>query len=175
MKPVVFLDRDGVLNRRIMDGYVTSLKEFDILEGVLPALGLLTRAGYRLALVTNQQGIALGRMSLEDVQRIHEHLAQEARVFGGMLDEFYVCPHHRDAGCLCRKPKPGLLDQAFDFQPLDWTKAYLIGDSDRDIEAGKARCVTTIKVAGPSHAGATYHFKDFSQAAAFVACHPKSE
>lgn len=169
MKPVVFLDRDGVLNRRIMNGYVTRLEDFDILDGVLPSLGLLTRAGFRLAVVTNQQGIAKGLMTLEDANILHQHLRQAATEFGGVLQEFYVCPHYRDAGCACRKPKPGLLDQAHAFKELDWPKAFLIGDSDSDILAGQARGVTTIKVAGPSKVNANFTIKTFPQAANFIA------
>lgn len=168
-KPVVFLDRDGVLNRRIMDGYVTCLEEFDILPGVLPSLALLNRAGFRLAVVTNQRGIALGRMTQMDVDAVHQHLREQAASHGAELNEFYVCPHHRDAGCPCRKPEAGLLDQAFAHAPLEWSRAFLIGDSDTDIQAGKKRGVTTIKVAGPSRVGADYTFETFSQAAMFLA------
>ena len=171
-RATVFLDRDGVLNRRIMDGYVTCLDEFEILPGVLPALALLTRAGFRLAVVTNQQGIALGRMTRADVDAVHEHLRETAAAHGAVLDEFYVCPHHRDVGCPCRKPKPGLLDQAFAHAPIDWSRATLIGDSDRDIEAGKARGVTTIKIAGLSEVGATHYFESFHPAATFLATTP---
>lgn len=171
-RSVVFLDRDGVINRRLMGDYVTSLDEFEILPGVLPALALLTRAGFRLVVVTNQRGIALGRMSRQDVDAIHHHLSSLAEGAGAELEEFYVCPHDREEGCPCRKPKPGLLDQAYEHEPLDWHKAYLIGDSDSDIEAAKARGVVAAKVAGLSQAGADYHFDDLTQAAVFISQRP---
>jgi len=171
-RPVVFLDRDGVINRRLMDDYVTGLDEFELLPGVLPALALLTRAGFRLVVVTNQRGIAINRMSREDVDAIHNHLSELAEGAGAVLEEFYVCPHDRDEGCPCRKPKAGLLDQAYDHEALDWRQAFLVGDSDSDIRAAKARGVTAIKLMGLSEAGADYHFDDLAQASVFIAQRP---
>ena len=152
MKPTVFLDRDGVINRRIVGDYVTCLSEFEILEGVLEAIAELNKAGYRTVVVTNQRGIAIGRMSRDDVDRVHQYLAARVSEMGGALNEFFICPHDRDQGCPCRKPEAGLLDQADLAEPVDWQRSWLIGDSDSDIEAAHARNVRTIKVAGPSKA-----------------------
>lgn len=168
MDAVVFLDRDGVLNRRIVDDYVTCLEEFELLPGVPESLARLTEHGFRLAVVTNQRGIAVGRMSRKAVDEVHAFLKRKVTRAGGLLEEFYVCPHDRDEGCPCRKPKPGLLDLANELSPVDWSRSFLIGDSDSDIQAGLARSVTTIKVAGPSRVGADYECSDLGEAVSLI-------
>lgn len=162
--PTAFLDRDGVLNRRIIDDYVTDWSEFVILPGAVDAVVALNRAGYRCVVVTNQRGIAIGRMSAETVAEIHQRFAKIVAEAGGKLDEFYVCPHDRHVGCPCRKPRPGLLDQAHQHSPVDFSRSLLIGDSDSDILAGQARGVATIKVAGPSSVSPSYEAVDLGEA-----------
>ena len=142
----VFLDRDGVINRRIPDDYVTCWREFELLPGALDAICRLNRAGFRTVVVTNQRGVALGRMTMDDVKAVHQELSDLIGSAGGALREFYVCPHDRDSGCDCRKPLPGLLDQADAFRPVAWRSSYLVGDSDSDIIAGQARDVITLKI-----------------------------
>lgn len=164
----VFLDRDGVLNHRIPGDYVTHPGELQPLDRVFEAVRLLSEKGFRLVVVTNQRGIALGRMTRRAVDEIHRWLDRRAEESGGCLREFYVCPHDRDEGCNCRKPKPGLLDQAHRHRPVDWTHSFLIGDSDSDILAGKSRGVTTIKIGDPSPAGADHCAADLLSAAHWV-------
>lgn len=147
--PVVFLDRDGVINRRKMDGYIESVEELVLLPGAVEAIARLSQNGYRVVVVTNQRGLARGILRREAVNEIHAHISRAVRHAGGVLEEFYVCPHDRDEGCVCRKPAPGLLDQAFDVRPMNWDTAFLVGDSDSDIAAGKARGVCTIKLGDP--------------------------
>jgi len=103
-------------------------------------------------------------MSLEDVRSVHAILRDRVAEAGGCLEEFYLCPHDRDEACPCRKPAPGLLDQAHAVHAVDWSRSVLIGDSDTDIEAGKARGVRTIKVAGPSAVGADEEVADLPAA-----------
>ncbi len=169
--PTVFLDRDGVINRRIMGDYVTDPSEFVILDGAVEAISALNRAGLRTVVVTNQRGIAIGRMTLEAVQVVHQLLSERVASAGGKLDEFYICPHDCDQGCGCRKPDPGLLDQADDHSPVDWERSWLVGDSDSDILAGKARHVRTIKVAGPSHVSPFHVSVDLLDAVRFILDH----
>ena len=142
----VFLDRDGVINRRIVDGYVTRWGEFQFLEGVVQSLVQLHQNGFRLAVVTNQRGIHLGLMTLANVNHIHHKISKTVTKAGGSLNEFYVCPHGRAQGCGCRKPKSGLLDQAHHHRPVNWQQSFLVGDSETDITAGNRRGVTTIKI-----------------------------
>ena len=168
MRKTVFLDRDGVINVRKMGGYIESLEEFDLLPGVIPALVRLHREGWRLVVVTNQRGLAIGVMSRRNVDDIHRHLSRLVRQAGGQLDEFYVCPHDRHEGCACRKPQPGLLDAAFDRQPLEFSDAILVGDSDSDIAAGLARGVFTIKIGPPGNPQAHRHARDLAHAVEII-------
>lgn len=169
--PTVFLDRDGVINRRLLNDYVTQPEGLEILPGVTQALDRLHKAGWRCAVVTNQRGIALGRMTRLDVDAIHHFLAKEVAAAGGLLTEFYVCPHDRHEGCPCRKPAPGLLDQAHAFRPVDWLGSWLVGDSDSDILAGKARNLRTIKVAGPGQADWDHLCSDLPAAVELILTH----
>jgi len=164
----VFLDRDGVINRRLVGDYVSRWADFDILAGALPAIARLNQAGFRTVVVTNQRGLAIGRTQPEALAEIHRRLSEAAARAGARLTEFYVCPHDYDDGCLCRKPKPGLLDQANEAAPVDWARSFLIGDSDSDIRAGQARGVAAIKVAGPSLASPDHEAPDLAAAADIV-------
>jgi D-glycero-D-manno-heptose 1,7-bisphosphate phosphatase len=137
--PTVILDRDGVLNKRPPRAcYVRSTSEFEWLPGATAALKLLRENAFRVIVVSNQAGIARGAMSEADLASIHHHMMREAESAGGAIDAFYVCPHDWDAGCECRKPKPGMLFQAQrDFQ-LDLSRTVFFGDDERDETAAHA-------------------------------------
>jgi len=135
----VILDRDGVLNRRPPRAeYVRRWEEFEWLPGALQALALLTRAGYRVIVVSNQAGIARGAMSDGDLDAIHARMRSDVDAAGGRIDAIYHCPHGWDDGCECRKPRPGMLFQAQRDFSLDLTRTTFIGDDDRDAEAAEA-------------------------------------
>lgn len=148
----VFLDRDGVINRRLPDDYVKSWSEFEILPGVLEALRLLTQAGCRLVVITNQRGIATGKMTLEDLSDIHFRLMNLVKDSGAKLDAVYFCPHDKDV-CDCRKPGIGMFLQAKrDFPDIDFASSVMVGDSLSDVEAGaKAGCDTVFIGSDPSY------------------------
>jgi histidinol-phosphate phosphatase family protein len=138
-RPAVILDRDGVLNKRPPKAnYVRSPDEFEWLPGAKAALRLLTEAGYRVIVVSNQAGIARGAMTEADLMRIHEEMKSEAAAEGGRIDALYHCPHGWDEGCECRKPKPGMLFSAQRDLDLDLTRTPFIGDDERDAEAADA-------------------------------------
>jgi len=106
----VFLDRDGVLNRKMPEGeYVTGWEQFEILPGVVDAIGRLNRAGVRAIVISNQRGVALGKMTEADVNNVHARLADLLAAEGAHLDAFFYCPHDKNA-CTCRKPLPGLFE-----------------------------------------------------------------
>jgi histidinol-phosphate phosphatase family protein len=138
-QPAVILDRDGVLNQRPPRAqYVRNWSEFRWLPGVHESLRLFNQAGYRVIVVSNQAGIARGAMTEDDLETIHQRLRAEAVEAGGRVDAFYYCPHDWDAGCPCRKPKPGMLFQAQrDFQ-LDLSRTTFVGDDERDAQAADA-------------------------------------
>lgn len=145
----VFLDRDGVINRKMPEGrYVMQPDEFDELPGVPEAILQLNRAGLRVIVVTNQRGVALGLYTLTDVNAIHARLAAILAGSGAHIDGIYVCPHDKNQ-CNCRKPKPGLFEQALhDFPELTATASVMIGDSLSDIEFGRNVGMRTIYIEG---------------------------
>jgi heptosyltransferase-2 len=131
----IFLDRDGTLNPD--PGYIRSPDRFELFPGVAQALSRLKQAGARLIVVTNQSGVARGLFSADDLDGVHAKLRYLLGEAGVSLDAIYVCPHHPDAGCDCRKPNRGLIDRAVGEQRIDLTRSYLIGDHARDIELAK--------------------------------------
>ena len=143
----VFLDRDGVLNKKAPEGeYVARWKDFQILDGVIEALGRLRRSGLRTIVVTNQRGVALGRYSLRDVEAIHAKFQELLGANGAEVDALYVCPHDRQE-CNCRKPLPGLFVQAAaDYPGISAAESVMIGDSLVDMEFGRRLGMRTILI-----------------------------
>ena len=141
----VFLDRDGVINRKLPEGqYVTAWQHFHLLPGVPEAIAKLNQAGLRVIVVTNQRGIALGLYGPSDVDHIHIQLNERLAQSGAHIDGFYFCPHDKRQ-CNCRKPLPGLFEQAQkDFPEITPETSLIIGDSLSDIEFGKNLGLKTI-------------------------------
>ena len=152
----IFLDRDGTINKMV--GFVTKPEQFDLIPGAAEAIRLINKSGYLAIVVTNQPVIARGDCTFEELQTIHDKMETELGKEGAFVDAIYVCPHHTDKGfpgerpeykcnCDCRKPKPGLLVQAAEDFNIDLSQSYMIGDSDRDVEAGIAgECRKAIKI-----------------------------
>ena len=146
-QPTVILDRDGVLNEKPPKAqYVRSCGEFEWLPGATDALRLLKENDYRVIVVSNQAGVGRGLMTETALQQIHERMKAEAAQAGGKIEAVYYCPHDWNAGCECRKPKPGLLYRAQREPPLDLTKTFFIGDDERDGEAAEAAGCSFAKV-----------------------------
>ncbi len=143
----VFLDRDGVINRNPLNkGYVRKWAEFAFIPNARKAIRELTESGYRIIVVTNQSGIGRGLYSEEDLTDIHERMLAEINKAGGTVKAVYYCPHHPEAGCECRKPKPGMLTRAAREHNIELSDTYLIGDTTTDIEAGQSVGATTFLV-----------------------------
>ncbi len=137
--PTVILDRDGVLNERPPRAeYVLRPDQFRWLDGALEALQLLRDAGYRVIVVSNQAGVGRGVMTVEDVEKVNDHMRTGATAAGGRIDAVYYCPHDWDEGCRCRKPKPGMLFDAQHDHELDLSRTFFIGDDERDGLAAEA-------------------------------------
>lgn len=139
----VFLDRDGVLNVDV--DYLYRIEDFRWIEGAPQALAYLNKQGYRLVVVTNQSGIARGYYTVADMEKLHRYIQQELQPYGAKIEKFYYCPHHKEGrvpeytcDCKCRKPKPGMLLQAYEEFPVDVERSFLIGDGKRDVEAAEA-------------------------------------
>jgi D-glycero-D-manno-heptose 1,7-bisphosphate phosphatase len=145
---VVFLDRDGVINLSPPPpGFVLRWEDFEFAPGALEALRSLNTHGFTVAVVTNQSCVGRGMTTLDTVRSIHARMAEAVAAAGGRLHGVYVCPHVKEDQCACRKPKPGLIDQATLELFVDPARAFLVGDSERDLRAGQARGCTTILVA----------------------------
>jgi D-glycero-D-manno-heptose 1,7-bisphosphate phosphatase len=143
----IFLDRDGVINRnRARGDYVKSWEEFQFLPGACSAIARLTKAGFRLLVVTNQACIGKGIISLTTVQEIHALMVQEIARAGGHIEAVLCCPHLADAGCDCRKPAPGLLRRAHEEYRVDLRQALFVGDSAKDVQAAAAVGMPAIMV-----------------------------
>jgi len=147
----VFLDRDGTLNVEV--DYLSDPDDLRLLPGVPAALRRLAEAGFLLCVVTNQSGVARGLFDEETLFRIHERLVAELAAEGARVDSIGYCPHHPGEGelpyrreCRCRKPGPGLLEDAALRFGVDLARSFTVGDSLRDLEAGAALGVRGVLV-----------------------------
>lgn len=134
MIKLVILDRDGVINSDSPE-YIKSPEEWHAIPGSLDAIARLNRANIKVAVATNQSGIARGFYDLNMLDKIHQKMIAELKKSGGYFDAIFFCPHHPDDLCKCRKPKPGLLLQISQFLNINLSDAVMIGDAKRDMEA----------------------------------------
>ena len=147
--PTLFLDRDGVVNERTPGDYVRSPEAFVPVEGLGPAMQLLTMLFGRIVVVTNQAGIGKGLMSEADLAAVHHKMQQMVQQGGGRIDRAYYCPHRSDAGCDCRKPAFGMALQAQrDFPDIDFQNSWMVGDSASDMAFGQGLGMRTALIEG---------------------------
>lgn len=143
----LFLDRDGVINKKLEGRYVRNWQEFEFMPQALIAMKILSQLFNRIIIITNQQGISKGIMSENDLIILHQTMIENIQQVGGKIDKIYFCPHLEKSKCNCRKPKTGMIENAIkDFPEIRIKKSYLIGDSPSDIVAGKTMGLNTIKV-----------------------------
>ena len=142
---IIVLDRDGVINYD-SDDYIKTVDEWIPLPGSMEALGLLTKAGYKIAIATNQSGIARGYFSVETLDAMHNKMCELAKAEGGKIDFIAYCPHGPDDQCACRKPLPGLIDQIESALNISTKNCFMVGDSLRDLEAGIAKQLKPVLV-----------------------------
>lgn len=144
-RPLIVLDRDGVINED-SKSFVKSADEWRPLPGSLDAIARLTRAGWRVVVVTNQSGLARGKFSYAALAAMHDKCARLLAPLGGRIDGWFFCPHGPDDGCRCRKPQAGLYAQAARALDCDFDSVPSVGDSARDLEAARAAGATPILV-----------------------------
>ena len=137
MNKLIILDRDGVLNED-SDAYVKSVDEWIPLPGSAAAVGQLCKAGFQVAIATNQSGLARGYFQPSDLAAMHAKMTALAAAEGGEFAHIAFCPHGPDDHCDCRKPLPGLIHQIEQALDTSAEGAWMIGDSIRDLEAGAA-------------------------------------
>lgn len=143
----IFLDRDGVINDNSVAYYVYKLEDFIINDGVFETLKIFQKKGYKLIIITNQGGIAKGEYKNSDVHKINDYIISEFSKRNIHISDIYFCPHHSDVSkCLCRKPNSLLLEKAVAKHNIDIKESFMIGDSNRDIEAAQNIDIQGIKV-----------------------------
>ena len=146
MRPfsAAFLDRDGTINVKAPEGdYIDDPSRLRLLAGAAGAIRRLNLDGIPVFVVTNQRGIALGRMTEHDMVRVHRRLDTLLAASGARVDAYYHCPHDRDE-CDCRKPGTGMLERAAREHGVDLRRSLLVGDSASDVEAGRRVGATTV-------------------------------
>jgi D-glycero-D-manno-heptose 1,7-bisphosphate phosphatase len=143
----VFIDRDGVINNDEGHYYIFKKTDFKLNEGILDNICLLKKAGYLVIIISNQGGIGKGLYTKNDTDALHNLLEIELQKHNCKLDAIYYCPHHNDSGlCLCRKPSSLLIEKSIARFGIDIHKSFLIGDSNRDIEAAQKAGIRGILV-----------------------------
>lgn len=149
MKKAAFLDRDGVINRKAPEGqYVTRWADMEFLPGSCEAIRLLNDAGFLVVVVSNQRCVAKGLITTEDLESMHARMCHEFHAAGANIDAVYYCPHDNQPPCGCRKPQPGMLLDAARAHDVQLAVSWMIGDSERDVQAGRnAGCKTAQVVA----------------------------
>lgn len=164
----IFFDRDGIVNQHPGPGYVERWEDFHLLPEFVESLRLISRKGYAAVVVSNQRGVALGIMTAAVVDDMHRRLRAVLKEQHGLelLDILY-CPHDRNQ-CECRKPKPGMILEAARRHNIDLAQSWMIGDSVKDVEAGKAAgCRTTVLVnATTTSPQADYRVADMAELSA---------
>lgn len=142
-RPAVFLDRDGTINEEL--DYLADPDRLALYPGAAEAIAALNAAGLPVVVITNQSGVARGRLDEETLARIHAALRERLAAAGARVDLILYCPHHPELGgeryrrdCACRKPRPGMLEEAARRLDLDLARSWVVGDSARDLEAGAA-------------------------------------
>ena len=148
MHKAVFLDRDGVINED-RDDYVKNIHELVIYPYVPESISALNEVGFDVIVISNQQGIAKGLIKEEDLDKIQMAITRQVESAGGKISAFYYCKHFSSDRCSCRKPQPGMILQAASDFDIDLSQSFMVGDTTKDVGAGKsAGCRTVLLATG---------------------------
>ncbi len=160
-----FFDRDGIVNKRIIDAYVTKPEEFILFDEIPKILKLIHSNSYKLILVTNQQGVGKKLMTLEDLNLVHNYM-QDLLIekCGIAFEEINFCTDLKETNSFRRKPNPGMILESAEKNNIDLKKSFIIGDSESDILAGKLAGVKTIYISSePINTMPDYKLEDISK------------
>ena len=144
MRPFVFLDRDGTII--VQKPYLDDPAGVELLDGAAAALRRLHDAGFGLAVVSNQSGIARGYFTAGRVEAIHDRMRSLLALEGVTLDAVYICPHAPDEGCRCRKPATGMIEDAAREHHIDLGRSFIVGDKECDVDCGRNAGIPSILV-----------------------------
>ncbi|MEE4177244.1 MAG: HAD-IIIA family hydrolase [Bacteroides sp.] len=169
----LFLDRDGVLNRRLEGDYVKRKEDFEWQEGVLESLAWLSGVFGTIVVVTNQQGIGKGLMTEKELEQIHHKMLNDLKQAGGRIDKVYFCPDLENSGSFNRKPMVGMgLQARRDFPEINFRQSVMVGDTLSDMRFGKRLKMKTVLISEDLTMARQHHFlidlrfsslKDFSK------------
>jgi len=149
---VVFLDRDGVLNKQAAPHqYITRWEDFEYLPNAYKSIRLLNRKGFRVFIVSNQRCVARGMATIEEVEALNAKIKADLNKHGCQIDEIYYCPHDETAHCRCRKPRTGMLESAQGWlrlrgETIDKRSSWMIGDFNSDVQTGINFGINTVHV-----------------------------
>jgi D-glycero-D-manno-heptose 1,7-bisphosphate phosphatase len=156
----IFLDRDGVINKRIPGDYIKTWSEFKFIEGVRESLAFFNSFFSNIFMVTNQQGISKGIMTVADLEALHQKMMEDITLSGGRIDKIYFCPDLATSGSLYRKPNIGMALMAKkDFPELSLKQSFMAGDSLSDMKFGKRAGMKTVLI-HPDLSLVRKHFRD---------------
>ncbi len=169
LKPCVFFDRDGIVNRSPGPGYVERVEDFHLLPDFVTALRLVLQRGYESVIITNQRGVGKGQMSQATLDAIHQHLRDLLAAEGLSLRAIYFCTEvDRDHPRL--KPQPGMLLEAAQDHHLDLSRSWMVGDNEKDVVAGqRAGCRTLLVRPGDEPTVAEHRVASMAEVPAFLA------
>ena len=149
MQKVIFLDRDGVVNKEI--GYLHKIKDFKFIDGVIDALIRIQNKGFKIIIITNQSGIGRGLYTIEDFHELNNWMINYLKSKKINILEVFFCPHLPEDNCKCRKPKPGLFKDAIRKFNINVNSSYSIGDKETDIIAAKSAGIKTTILVRSGH------------------------
>jgi len=154
-----FLDRDGIINERLIGDYVKSVEEFKFIEDFFNLLKKIKESNYLAILISNQQGIGKGLMTLNDLEKIHNYMQNELeKKTNYKLDDIFICTSLASENDYRRKPNPGMIFEAIEKYDIDPNLSFMVGDSLSDVEAGKRAGVKTIFIGDDYNIKANFNF-----------------
>lgn len=145
MKRFLFLDRDGVINKKRED-YVKTIQELEFIPGIFEAIKKLNSLGIHIIVITNQSIVNRNIVSEDQLNKIHEFMQKAMKEKSCIISKIYFCPHHPEEKCTCRKPNIGMIEQAIKDFNINLSDTLLIGDSNSDIEAAEKMKIKSIKL-----------------------------